>query len=71
MQVCIDSILIGDRCRKRVFPGSSSSYMDPDVVEISPPMSWSSKSKSLKQKEVIIGALNFSLYCLIGTFDDF
>ncbi|KAL6999509.1 ubiquitin-conjugating enzyme [Sarracenia purpurea var. burkii] len=44
---------IPQQSKKRVFPGSSSSYMDPEVVEISPPMSWSSKSKSLKQKEII------------------
>ncbi|XP_052178149.1 probable ubiquitin-conjugating enzyme E2 26 isoform X4 [Diospyros lotus] len=39
--------------KKRVFPGSSSSYVEPDVVEISPPGSWTTKPKSLKQKEVI------------------
>lgn len=44
--------------RKRVFPGSSSSCMEAEVVEIAPPMSRISKSKSklqsqsLKQKEV-------------------
>uniref|UniRef100_A0A5B6ZNH2 E2 ubiquitin-conjugating enzyme n=1 Tax=Davidia involucrata TaxID=16924 RepID=A0A5B6ZNH2_DAVIN len=44
---------IPQKSKKRVFPGSSSSYMDPEVVEISLPASWSSKSKSLKQKEVM------------------
>ncbi|PSS16184.1 Ubiquitin-conjugating enzyme like [Actinidia chinensis var. chinensis] len=47
------AVYIPQQSKKRVFPGSSSSYMDPDVVEISPPMSWSSKSKSLKHKEII------------------
>lgn len=39
--------------KKRVFPGGSSSYNDPDIVEIAPPISWSSnsKAKSIKQKE--------------------
>lgn len=36
--------------RKRVFLGGSS--IDAEVVEISRPINWSSKSKSLKQKEV-------------------
>ncbi|KAA8523901.1 hypothetical protein F0562_010324 [Nyssa sinensis] len=44
---------IPQKSKKRVFPGSSSSYMDPEVVEISPPISWSSKTKSLKQEEVM------------------
>ncbi|KAL7249571.1 hypothetical protein ACSBR1_011710 [Camellia fascicularis] len=44
---------IHQKSKKRGFPGSSSSYMDPEVVEISPPRVWSSKSNSLKQKEVI------------------
>ncbi|XP_055808891.1 probable ubiquitin-conjugating enzyme E2 25 isoform X2 [Solanum dulcamara] len=37
--------------RKRRFPGGGS--IDAEVVEISRPINWSSKSKSLKQKEVI------------------
>ncbi|CAN4117707.1 unnamed protein product [Withania somnifera] len=37
--------------RKRVFPGGSS--IDAEVVEISRPINWSTKSKSPKQKEVI------------------
>lgn len=42
------------RSRKRVFVGSSSSVMDPEVVEIKLPalISQSSDSKKLKQKEV-------------------
>ncbi|XAR56545.1 Ubiquitin--protein ligase [Bertholletia excelsa] len=44
---------ISPKSKKRVFPGSSSSYMDADVVEIPPPLSWNSKSKSVKQKEAI------------------
>lgn len=36
---------------KRVFPGGSS--IDAEVVEISRPINWSSKSKSPKQKQVI------------------
>lgn len=36
--------------RKRRFPGGGS--IDAEVVEISRPINWSSKSKSLKQKEV-------------------
>ncbi|KAK3005687.1 hypothetical protein RJ639_017613 [Escallonia herrerae] len=39
--------------KKRVFPGGTSSYMDPDIVEITPPINRSSKLRSLKQKEVI------------------
>lgn len=40
--------------RKRVFPGGSSSWNDPDVVEIAPPTNWSlnSKAKSIKKKQV-------------------
>ncbi|KAM7498704.1 hypothetical protein LguiA_023118 [Lonicera macranthoides] len=51
---------IPQKSKKRVFPGSSSSYMDPDVVEISPPINRSSKSKSLKQKEVLVKCGHFS-----------
>lgn len=36
---------------KRVFPESSSSFVDPDVVEISPPLNWSSKSKSRSKRK--------------------
>ncbi|KAH7859774.1 hypothetical protein Vadar_005294 [Vaccinium darrowii] len=44
---------ISQQSKKRVFPASSSSYMDQEVVEISPPLTWSSKSRLLKQKEII------------------
>ncbi|XP_059662640.1 probable ubiquitin-conjugating enzyme E2 26 isoform X2 [Cornus florida] len=44
---------IPHKSKKRVFPGSSSSCMDPEVVEISPPITRSSKSRSQKQKEVM------------------
>ncbi|KAI8552580.1 hypothetical protein RHMOL_Rhmol06G0277900 [Rhododendron molle] len=44
---------IPQQSKKRVFPESSSSYMDQEVVEISPPSSWSSKPRLLKQKEII------------------
>ncbi|XP_059301186.1 probable ubiquitin-conjugating enzyme E2 26 [Lycium ferocissimum] len=42
---------VSQNSKKRVFPGGSS--IDAEVVEISRPANWSSKSKSPKQKEVI------------------
>lgn len=42
---------VSENSKKRVFPGGSS--IDAEVVEISRPINWSSKSKSPKQKEVI------------------
>ncbi|KAK9268306.1 hypothetical protein L1049_000053 [Liquidambar formosana] len=38
--------------KKRLFSGSSSSCLEPEVVEIAPPMSQRPITKSLKQKEV-------------------
>lgn len=56
-----------------MFPASSSSYMDQEVVEISPPLTWSSKSRLLKQKEVKIDSLESGyMYILFDrsyTFD--
>ncbi|KAK4363849.1 hypothetical protein RND71_015207 [Anisodus tanguticus] len=42
---------VSHNSKKRVFPGGSS--IDAEVVEISRPINWISKSKSPKQKEVI------------------
>ncbi|CAK9183011.1 unnamed protein product [Ilex paraguariensis] len=50
--------------KKRVFPGGSSSCMEPEVVEISPPISRSSKSN--KQKEHWLNQLSLSHYLSPG-----
>ncbi|KAK4723452.1 hypothetical protein R3W88_026231 [Solanum pinnatisectum] len=42
---------VSENSKKRVFPGGSA--IDVEVVEISRPTNWSSKSKTPKQKEVI------------------
>lgn len=44
------------KSNKRVFPGSSSAYMEPEVIEIAPPSAnrtSKSKDKAHKQKEVV------------------
>ncbi|KAK4344555.1 hypothetical protein RND71_034731 [Anisodus tanguticus] len=47
----METLYVSHNSKKRVFPGGSS--IDAEVVEISRPVNWSSKSKSPKQKEVI------------------
>lgn len=59
-------------CRKRVFPGGSSSgCQEADVVEIPPPINRSSKAKLLKQKEVkdifIWNPLSFVHWILVAS----
>ncbi|KAK6946713.1 Ubiquitin-conjugating enzyme E2 [Dillenia turbinata] len=39
--------------KKRVYSSTDSAFMDPDVIEIGPPVSRSTTSKSAKQKQVI------------------
>lgn len=48
------SLYMSQNSKKREFSGTSSTCMeDADVVEIPAPVNWSSKSKSLKGKEVL------------------